>query len=85
VILSSRSYYTQSKFQLIYARAMKKSLEVQQSHGTTSMTLGLPGGTLLMSNKEDLFDYPFNELLVSVCLKLAVREYYMALSLNTAF
>jgi hypothetical protein len=62
---------------------MKKSLDVQQSYGTTSMTSGLPGGTLLMSNEEDLFDDPFNELLVSVCFKFAVREHYMAISLIT--
>ncbi|XP_023715703.1 transient receptor potential cation channel trpm isoform X3 [Cryptotermes secundus] len=61
---SYKSYYTQRKFQLIYARAMRKSLDFQQSYGTTSMTSGLPRGTLLTSNEENLFDYPFNELLV---------------------
>jgi hypothetical protein len=29
-----------------------------------------------------VFDYPFNELLVSACFESAIREHYSALSLN---
>jgi hypothetical protein len=64
---------------------MKKSPDVHQSYRNTSMTSDLSAETLQMSDKEDWFDYPFNELLVSVSFKFAVRVHYMALLLNRAF
>jgi hypothetical protein len=79
VILSRSSLYTQSNFRRTYADVMKKS-HVQQNNGTSNMTSDLP-----VSDEENLFDYPFNELLVSVCFKFAVRELYLTLSLNRAF
>lgn len=46
------------------------------------MTLSLLAETLPTSKETALFDYPFNELLVSTCFMLALREYYLGLPMN---
>jgi hypothetical protein len=46
------------------------------------VTLSLLAETLPTSKETAVFDYPFNELLVSVCFKFAVKKHYIAVSLN---
>jgi len=46
------------------------------------VTLSLLAETLPTSKEAALFDYPFNELLVSACFMLALREYYLALPMT---
>lgn len=81
-----RSYYTRRKFRLIYAKVMKKSPHVHRNsssfiryYGNTNVTLSLLAETLPTSKEAALFDYPFNELLVSayflhVTCRLAQNE-----------
>jgi hypothetical protein len=92
VILSRRSYYTRRKFRLIYCKVMKKSPHVHRNSssfirycGNTNVTLSLLAETLPTSKETAVFDYPFNELLVSACFKFAVRKYYVALPLNRIY
>jgi hypothetical protein len=88
VILFWRSHYTQRRFGLIYTEVMKKSPHVHRTRsyfnhccGNTDVPLNSPPETHQMETA--LFDYPFNELFVSVCFKFAEREHYMAFSLSS--
>jgi hypothetical protein len=68
---------------------MKKSPHVNRNSssfirycGNTNVTLSLLAETLPTSREAAVFDYPFSELLVSVCFKIAIKKHYMALSSN---
>jgi len=65
---------------------MKKSPHVHRNsssfiryYGNANVTLSLLAETLPTSKETALFDYPFNELLVSAFFMLALREYYLTL------
>lgn len=69
---NNRSYYTRRKFRLIYAKVMKKSPHVHRNsasfiryYGNQNLTLSLLAEALPAASDIPLFDYPFNELMVS--------------------
>lgn len=69
----SRAQYTRRKFRMVYTKVMKRatnnsfhrnSASFIRYYGTPSLTLSLLE-TLPTAKELPLFDYPFNELLVS--------------------
>lgn len=69
-----RSYYTRRKFRPIYAKVMnsyvnthRKPSTFQRTSGVNSMSLIT--GLLPFTSDMALFEFPFNELLVSLSLK----------------
>lgn len=70
VSIAIRSYYTRRKFRPIYAKVMnsyvntcRKSSTFQRHPGANSMSLVT--GLLPFTSEMALFEFPFNELLVS--------------------
>lgn len=68
-----RSYYTRRKFRPIYAKVMnsyanacRKSSTYQYQRYAGANSLSLVAGLLPFTTEMALFEFPFNELLVSV-------------------
>lgn len=65
-----RAYYTRRKFRPIYAKVMNKNSNVHRNSASfvrhySGNPLSLVTGFMPVTSEMALFDYPFNELLVS--------------------
>lgn len=85
------SYYTRRKFRPIYAKVMnsyvnthRKSSTFQRHPGANSMSLVT--GLLPFTSEMALFEFPFNELLVSKLKKLFATKYsYLLMKKQSRF
>lgn len=76
-----RSYYTRRKFRPIYAKVMnsyanacRKSSTYQYQRYAGANSLSLVAGLLPFTTEMALFEFPFNELLVSVARRIITVE-----------
>ncbi|XP_072942327.1 transient receptor potential cation channel trpm [Epargyreus clarus] len=80
-----RCYYTRRKFRPIYAKVMNKSVNVHRNSASFTRHnaggLSLITGFMPVTTEMALFDYPFNELLVSIMSTVKrVNMYYNSAS-----